>query len=186
DGARHAGEAEAGQLLAAGYADRATAAATADATFTRDQVAAALVEARTARDLLAAQVAAVTTSVEQARASLATAVANRDQVLALPQGAPGVAAQAEYVNQVVAAAQVSVDRSAAALASIGSFTAPVDDAVLTLTALADRLDPAASSTPLPDVAAVYALGGVVLLGVGVAGVVAAGHVRTHHGRRRFA
>jgi hypothetical protein len=76
-----------------------------------------------------------------------------------------------------------VDRATAALAVVQQAVAPVDDAVETLVRRVDRLDPASSATALPDAAAAYALGGVVVLGFGVAGSTAVSRRRTTVRRR---
>ncbi|MCO7220806.1 hypothetical protein, partial [Klenkia sp. PcliD-1-E] len=178
-GAQSAAEAEAGELLVTGYTARANRAAAVElGAPAADVVAAALAEARTVQQLVADQVTAVTAALTAAQEARATAQDAQRQVLALPQSAAGVTAQADYAAQVVAAAGVSVDRATAALAVVQEAVAPVDNAVATLVRRVDRLDPASSTAPLPDAAAAVALGGVVVLGFGVAGSAAVSRRRS--------
>ncbi len=185
-GAQSAAEAEAGQLLVHDYVIRANRAATVALSAPVDTVAAALAEARAIEQLVADQIEAVHASLVAAQDFRDQAVAARDQVLALPQNAAGVAEQADYAQQVVAAAGVSVDRATAAVAAVEQAVAPVQDAVATLSLRADRIDPASSSEPMPDAAAVYALGAVVVLGFGVTGAAAVDARRTTVRRRGVA
>ena len=183
EGAQHAAEAEAGQLLVDGYVARANRAAAIDLSSPLDTVTAALDEARFLQQLVADQVEAVGASLVAAQDARDQAATARDQVLALPQTAAGVAEQTDYAQQVVAAAGISVDRAAVAVAAVEQATAAVQDAVATLAVRADRIDPASSSEPLPDAAAVYALGAVVVLGFGVTGTTAVSARRTVVRRR---